>query len=91
MSTRRKILRHNQMAREGRAPVRRLDDGEVAFKIPTDDMKVLVRLYPELVSKDGKARLAAWHKFRKSPVAEKYLVTRTPRQVQRSQRGIIIK
>ena len=70
---------------------RRLDDGEVVFKIPTDDMKVLARIYPELVSIDHSIRLAAWKKLRNTPIAEQYLVTRTPDQVKRSQRGIIIK
>ena len=92
MSERRKILEHNHALRDGRLPApRRLDDGEVVFKIPTQDMKVLARIYPELVSKDHSVRLAAWKKLRKSPVGEKYLVTRTPNQVKRSQGGIIIK
>jgi hypothetical protein len=52
---------------------------------------VLARIYPDLVSHDHAVRLAAWKKLRNSPVGEKYLVTRTPRQVKNSQRGIIIK
>ena len=55
------------------------------------DMKVLARIYPDLVSKDPAVRLAAWKKLRASPVGEQYLVTRTPAQVKRSPRGIIIK
>jgi len=86
-----RILKHNQAAREGRADVRRLDDGEVVFKIPTQDMKVLARIYPSLISKDHAIRLAAWKKLRGTPIAEKYLVTRTPNQVKRSPAGIIIK
>lgn len=54
-------------------------------------MKVLARLFPELVSKDHSVRLRAWKDLRASPIGEKYMVTRTPRQVKRSQRGIIIK
>ena len=92
MNNRFNILRHNQALREGVKPApRRLDDGEVVFKIPTDDMKVLSRIYPGLVSKDNALRLAAWKKPRGSPVGEQYLVTRTPRQVKRSPGGIIIK
>ena len=92
MSERKLILDHNHQVRDGRLPApRRLDDGEVVFKIPTADMKVLARIYPNLVSKDHAVRLAAWKKFRSEPAAEKYLVTRTPNQVKRSQRGIIVK
>lgn len=88
---RQKILEHNQQARAGLAPVRRLDEGEVVFKIPDEDVKVLRVIYPELFSKDHKIRLAAWKKFRHNPVAEKYLVTRTPRQVRASNNRIIVK
>lgn len=90
MNERKLILDSNAAVRQGEG-ARRLEDGEVTFRIPTGDMKVLQRIYPELVSKDHSIRLAAWKKFRKSPVAEKYLVVRTPRQVMRSQKGIIIK
>lgn len=92
MSDRKIILDANQAVRDKRLPTpRRLEDGEVVFRIPTQDMKVLARIYPELVSKDHSIRLAAWKKFRQSPAAEQYLVTRTPNQVRRSQKGIIIK
>lgn len=90
MSDRTLILKSNQAVREG-AGATRLDDGEVTFRIPTADMKVLQVLYPELISKDHSIRLSAWHKFRKTPAAVPYLVTRTPRQVRNSQKGIIIK
>ena len=86
-----KILRHNQAAREKRAPVRRLEEGEVVFKIPPSDYRVLTRVYPKLVSKDHAERLQAWKDLRHSPVGEQYLVTRTPRQVKRSPGGIIVK
>ena len=92
MSERKFILDHNHQVRDGRLPApTRLEDGEVVFKIPTGDMKVLARIYPNLISKDHAVRLAAWKKLRASPVGEKYLVTRTPNQVKRSQPGIIIK
>lgn len=92
VSKRHKILSHNQLLREGRLPPpRRLDDGEVVFKIPERDMRVLHTIYPELISKDPAVRLKAWHDFRKTPIAEQYLVTRTPKQVQRSPRGIIVR
>jgi hypothetical protein len=92
MSDRKIILDQNHAIRDKRLPApRRLDDGEVAFRIPTQDMKVLARIYPNLVSKDHAIRLAAWKKLRNSPVGEKYLVTRTPNQVKRSPTGIIVK
>ncbi len=92
MSERKLILDHNHQVRDGRLPApTRLEDGEVVFKIPTQDMKVLARIYPELISKQHDIRLAAWKKLRSSPVGEKYLVTRTPAQVKRAQRRIIIK
>lgn len=87
----RKILEDNKLRREGRAPVRDLPDGEVVFKIPTSHYKLLQRTNPDLFSKDHDTRLFAWHKFRQSPEAEKYLVTRTPAQVKRSATGIIIR
>ena len=88
---RRQILEHNKAVREKRAPVRRLEEGEVVFKIPQGDYRVLTRIYPDLVSKDHTVRLKAWKDLRASPVGEKYLVTRTPRQVKQSPGGIIIK
>lgn len=87
----RQIFEDNKLRREKRAPVRALEDGEVVFKIPTSHYKQLRRSNPDLFSKDHDTRLFAWHKFRQSPDAEKYLVTRTPRQVKRSPTGIIIK
>ena len=86
----RKILEDNRLRREGRAPVRALEDGEVVFKIPTSHYKYLQRTNPDLFSKDHDTRLFAWHKFRQSPEAEKYLVTRTPRQVRASNNHRII-
>lgn len=92
MSQRRNILKHNQALREGSHPApSRLDDGEVVFRIPTEDMPVLARIYPGLVSKDHNEREQAWRDLRHSPVGKNYLVTRTPAQVKRSQGGIIIK
>lgn len=90
MNERKLILDNNAVLRQGEG-ARRLEDGEVTFRIPTADMKVLARIYPELVHTDNSVRLAAWKKFRSNPAAEKYLVVRTPRQVRNSQRGIIVK
>lgn len=90
MNERKLILDNNAAMRQGEG-ARRLEDGEVTFRIPQADMKVLQRIYPELVSKDHSIRLSAWKKFRSNPMAEQYLVVRTPRQVKKSQRGIIIK
>lgn len=92
MSDRKIILDANHAVRDKRLPTpRRLDEGEVVFRIPKGDMKVLARIYPELLSKQHDVRLAAWKKLRNSPIGEKYLVTKTPRQVKRGQKGIIIK
>jgi len=91
MNERKLILDNNAVLRQQIAKPTALEDGEVTFRIPTDDMKVLQVIYPELISKDHSIRLAAWKKFRSEPAAQKYLVVRTPRQVKNSQRGIIIK
>ena len=90
MNERKLILDNNAKLRQGEG-ARPLEDGEVTFRIPTEDMTVLQRLIPELVHPDNGVRLAAWKKFRSNPMAEQYLVVRTPAQVKRSQRGIIIK
>jgi len=90
MNERKLILDNNAALRQGEG-ARRLEDGEVTFRIPTADMKVLARIYPELTHPDNTVRLNAWKKFRSNPAAEKYLVVRTPNQVKRSQRGIIVK
>ena len=92
MNDRKLILDANHAVRDKRLPTpTRLEDGEVTFRIPTRDMKVLQVIYPELISTDHSIRLAAWKKFRSNPAAEKYLVVRTPNQVKRSQRGIIVR
>ena len=86
------ILKHNQAIREGTAEQpTRLEEGYVSLRIPVEDWPAIARMYPELESKDHDIRLAAWKKFQKSAIGEKYLVHRTPKQVQRSQRGIIVK
>jgi len=89
--SRKHILDDNASRRSGALPVQRLPDGEVAFKIPKQDYKMLTRMFPDLISTDNTTRLAAWHKLRRSPIGAKYLVVRTPAQVRRSQKGIIIK
>jgi len=85
MIRRHKILKSNQAMREGVIDgPRRLEDGEVAFRVPTEDMKALVLLYPDLMSHDHAVKHQAWKKLRHSPIGEKYLVTRTPRRVLQS-------
>lgn len=94
MSVRDRILEANRAIREGRTSIQqptKLEDGFVSFRIPTKDYKVLARIYPDLDSKDHAVRLKAWHDLRRSPVGEKYLVTRTPRQVKQADKRIIIK
>jgi len=91
-SIRNAVLDANKGIREGRLNgPRRLDEGEVTFRIPKQDYKVLLRLFPDLVNPQHDVRLAAWKQFRNSPVGERYLVTRTPRQVKANQNRIIVK
>lgn len=86
------LLKSNQAIRKGTHPKpRHLDDGEVTLRIPTADMKVLDRLFPDLVSPDRELQLAAWKKLRHSPIGERYLVQRTPRQVKANNNRIIIR
>ena len=85
MSRRTRILEANQAVRNGSLPVRKLEEGYVALRIPTEDWKVLRRLYPELESKDHTIRLKAWKKLEASPIGDKYRVTqRSPSQVKRA-------
>jgi len=88
-ATRKQVLNANEAIRRGNAAKpTRLPDGEVTFRIPEDDWPVLMCIYPDLKHPDPDMRHAAWAKFRASPVGEKYLVVRTPAQVQRSTRII---
>ena len=83
--TRAEILNANEAIRRGNArKPRKLPDGEVAFRIPEADWPVLMTLFPDLKHPDATMREAAWHKFKHDPVAEKYLVVRTPNQVKRA-------
>lgn len=102
--TPRHVLKDNQARRNGQAPVRKLDEGYVAMRIPTTDdpakgiigYKTLMRLFPELQSKDPQVRLAAWKTLEASELGDMYRVTeRSPLQVKRAVRhgnqGIIVK
>ncbi len=104
MKTPNQVLEDNHQRRQGSAPVRKLDDGYVAMKIPERDDPVtgvigyytLVRLFPELKHPDPVIRLAAWKTLEASELGGMYRVTeRSPQQVQRATRhgnkGIIIK
>lgn len=96
MQSRNQVLEDNKQRRQGSAPVRRLDDGYVALKIPEHDYKLLCVLFPELRSKDPVVRLAAWKNLEASEMGDKYRVTkRSPRQVKaatrQGNRGIIVK
>lgn len=96
MNNRKAILDDNQKRRNGSAPVRRLDEGYVALRIPEKDYYMLTRFFPDLKSKDEVVRLAAWKNLEASELGDKYRVTkRSPRQVQRAVRygnkGIIVK
>lgn len=89
MSRRNRILEHNHQARLGNAPVRKLEEGYVALKIPLEDWTVLKRVYPELQSKDKDIRLKAWKKLEASALGEKYRVT--PRRTRTNDHRIIVK
>ena len=104
MKTANEILKDNQQRRAGSAPVRRLDDGYVAMKIPErDDPKTgtigyytLVKLFPDLKNPDNSVRLKAWKILEASELGARYRVTeRSPQQVQRAVRrgnqGIIVR
>lgn len=98
------VLHDNHARRNGQAPVRKLDEGYVAMRIPTEDdpktgvigYRTLMRLFPELKDEDPTVRLKAWKILEASELGDMYRVTeRSPLQVQRAVRhgnkGIIIK
>lgn len=96
MNKRQTILDENVKHRNGTLPVRRLDEGYVALKIPEDDYYILTRLFPELKAKDPVVRLAAWKNLEASELGDKYRVTKhSPNQVKRiakyGNQGIIVK
>ena len=96
MDKRTAILDDNVKRRNGSSPVRTLDEGYVALKIPEADFYILTKLFPELKSKDNVVRLAAWKNLEASELGDKYRVTRhSPNQVKRITRhgnkGIIVK
>lgn len=89
---RKAVFAANRQVREGTGPrPRRLDCGETTFRIPEQDFFALRRLFPALASLDGEERFAAWRRFARSPFAEQYRVTRSPRQVHASDKRIIVK
>jgi hypothetical protein len=98
------VLRDNHARREGRGPVRRLDEGYVSMRIPEkDDPKTgvigyytLCRLFPELKAEDPTIRLQAWKRLEASELGDMYRVTehspaQVRRMVKRGNQGIIIK
>jgi hypothetical protein len=98
------VLADNQQRRNGSAPVRKLEEGYVSMRIPENDdpktgvigYRTLVRLFPQLVSKDPQERLQAWKDLEAGELGDMYRVTeRSPLQVQRAVRhgnkGIIIR
>ena len=87
--SRAKILEHNKQLQLGNAPVRRLEEGYVALKIPMEDWTVLRKLFPELESKDKDIRLKAWKTFEGSELGEMYRVT--PKRKGTNNHRIIVK
>ena len=89
--TRNQVLRANEAITRGNArKPTRLPDGEVAFRIPEEDWRVLMKTHPDLMHHDASVRMEAWRKFQHSPVGAPYLVVRAPNQVKRSNNHRII-
>lgn len=88
MSQREDVLKANHLIREGRTPLpTRMDWGYVGFRIPENDMKVLVKLFPGLGAVDAAEREAAWRLFNEHELANLYRVQhRSPNQVRRAVR-----
>jgi len=85
------VLDANKRIRDGVASKpTRLDDGEVAFRIPESDWPIIMQAFPDLQHPDHVIRLKAWHEFRRTEFAKPYLVTRTPDQVRRGNKNRII-
>ena len=83
--TRKQVIKANEAITRGNArKPTKLPDGEVTFRIPTGDWPAILRLYPALNSSDADARLIAWKEFRHNPIAEQYLVVRSPNRVKRA-------
>jgi hypothetical protein len=92
MPSRKVIYTENYRVRQGISPrPRRLDDGEVTFRIFEADFFALRKLYPELAACDGKTRFEAWKRFAASPFSEPFRVTRNARAVKASDKRIIVK
>lgn len=98
------VLHDNYARRQGRAGVRKLEEGYVSMRIPERDdpktgvigYRTLVRLFPELRAEDPTIRLQAWKRLEASELGEMYRVTqRSPSQVRRAAKrgnqGIIVK
>lgn len=90
--TRAQVYTANRRVREGVGPrPRRLDDGEVTFRIFEADFFALRKLFPELAARDGKTRFEAWKRFAASPFSEPFRVTRNARAVRQSDKRIIVR
>lgn len=75
---------------------RRLEDGYVSMRIPTQEYHRLLRLFPDLKNPDPVIRLAAWKDLEAGELGDRYRVQkRSPRQVlnatRKGQLGIIVK
>ena len=68
------ILNRNQRMRIEK-PERDLSFGRHVACVPFNDYQILKKKYPDLNSKDGKVKTAAWAKILKDPDNRKYLVT----------------
>jgi len=71
-------LEHVRQIRDGVLPSRDLPFGRVVLRIPVEDMPILRRLYPDLVSRDPLERTRAWQRFARSHASFPY---RTARKV----------
>jgi len=81
------ILESVQRVREGVDPHRHAPFARHTMRIPEQDFYALLRLYPDLASKDIAVKSAAWEAFERSPFSEPYRVGKIARGVIRN--GII--
>lgn len=88
-SERRLILEDVYRVREAVSPHRHLPFAQHMTRIPMQDYRALVMLYPGLQATDPMEKTAAWEAFYKSPFSEPYRVGKQVRGVIKS--GILIK
>ncbi len=82
------ILELNQTLRGAKEQMGHLEDGTIMGLIPEGDFYILMRRFPELNSTDPAENEAAWEKFWRDPVSEKYRIRRNDgKRIRRGSRG----